>query len=60
MDRVIVRTWDPLLQAFTKLPSDDEECAYKEGVLNMDFDSKLGCYPLSTHQSWLPLVDYID
>ena len=56
---VIVRAWDEHLQAFTRLSSDAEECAYKEGVLNMDFDARLGSYPLENYQAWTQMVDYV-
>ena len=56
---VIVRVWDEKLQAFTRLPSDSEECAYQEGVLNMDFDSKLGRYPLEYYAQWTQMSDYV-
>ena len=52
LNMVIVRRWDEELQAFVKLePS--EEVAYQEGVLNMDFDSNLGAYPLDNHHQWV-------
>ena len=59
-ESVIVRVWDPHMQAFIRLPTEAEECAYQEGVLNMDFDGQLGCYPLKNHRQWHQLVDYID
>jgi hypothetical protein len=51
-DAVIVRTWDAHLQAFIRLPTESEECAYQEGVLGMDFDQHLGCYPLANFSQW--------
>ena len=48
-DAVIVRTWDAHLQAFIRLPTESEECAFQEGVLGMDFDQHLGCYPLANY-----------
>lgn len=51
-ESVIVRVWDPHMQAFIRLPTEAEECAYQEGVLNMDFDGQLGCYPLKNHKQW--------
>ena len=54
-----MRVWDEALQAFTRLSSDAEECAYVEGVLNMDFDLRLGCYPLESYLAWTIMADYI-
>ena len=48
------------MQAFIRLSSESEECAYQEGVLNMDFDRQLGAYPLQNHAQWVRMVDYID
>ena len=59
LNMVIVRRWDEELQAFVKLEA-SEEVAYQEGVLNMDFDSNLGAYPLDNHHQWVYMTDYID
>ena len=52
LESVIVRQWDEHLQAFVKLDS-SEESAYQEGVLNMDFDSNLGAYPVENYSQWI-------
>ena len=55
-----MRIWDEAMQAFIRLPTESEECAYQEGVLNMDFDAQLGVYPLQNHAQWTGLVEYVD
>ena len=59
LNQIIVRTWDDELQAFTRLQSEADECAYKEGVLNMDFDRNLGAYPMDNYSAWLQLASFI-
>ena len=59
-EAVVVRVWDKQMQAFIRLPTEDAECSYQEGVLNMDFDTQLGVYPLQNHAQWVNQVDYVD
>lgn len=55
---VIVLRWDNQIEEFLPI-NEDEAARYAIGVRNLEFDDKLGPYPLDSYEQWLRLSSNI-
>ena len=56
--QVMVRRWSPQNEELDLLDEDDAK-RFELGVGNMDFDTKLGAYPISSLEKWKNLTNFI-
>ena len=55
---VLVWTWDSAVEEFVAA-GEAETARYAAGVRNMDFDERLGPYPLDSYKQWLRLTTHV-